>query len=160
MLSGPARDPAARCLVVGYDRTDSARRATAWAMRELLPDGKLVLVHACRPLHAPPAPLSTAQERARLGRALIDELLLEGEDELLDLEIATEVSDEDPVSAILDAARRHDAGAIVVGCEPHSRLRKALGTVTSELLSTSPLPVIAVPASVVLAKATAEARRP
>ena len=34
---------------------------------------------------------------------------------------------------------------IVVGCEQHSRLHKALGTVTSELLKSSPVPVTAVP---------------
>jgi nucleotide-binding universal stress UspA family protein len=141
-----AKDDARRCFVLGYDRTDSARRAASWAVNELLPDGKLVIVHACRPLHAPPPPLSTPQERAQLGRAIVDELLLEGEDSLRDLELATEVLDEDPVTALLDAARRHGARAIVVGCEQHSRLHKALGVVTSELLKSSPVPVVAVPA--------------
>jgi nucleotide-binding universal stress UspA family protein len=138
-------DAGGPCLVIGYDRTDSARRAAAWAAHQLSPGGKLVIVHACRALHAPPSPLSTTQERHYLGRALIDELLLEGEDTLFDIDVATEVSDDDPVTALLDAARRHGARAIVVGCEQHSRLHKALGTVTSELLKTSPVPVTAVP---------------
>ena len=109
------------------------------------PNGKLVIVHACRPLHAPPSPLSTAKERHELGRAMIDELFLEGEDSLFDADLVTEVSDEDPVSALTQAARRHGARAIVVGCEQHSRLHKALGTVTSELLKSSPVPVTVVP---------------
>ncbi len=138
-------DAGGPCLVIGYDRTDSARRAAAWAAHELPPSGKLVIVHACRALHAPPSPLSTPQERRDLGRALIDELLLEGEDSMFDVNILAEVSDDDPVTALTDAARRHGARAIVVGCEQHSRLHKALGTVTSELLKTSPVPVTAVP---------------
>jgi nucleotide-binding universal stress UspA family protein len=138
-------DAARPCLVIGYDRTDSARQAATWAAHELPPDGKLVIVHSCRALHAPPSPLWTPQERHRLGRALIDELLLEGEDSLFDVDIATEVTDDDPVSALTEAARRHGARAIVVGCEQHSRLHRALGTVTSELLKTSPVPVTIVP---------------
>jgi nucleotide-binding universal stress UspA family protein len=46
---------------------------------------------------------------------------------------------------LTEAARRHGARAIVVGCEQHSRLHKALGTVTSELLKSSPVPVTVVP---------------
>jgi len=134
-----------RCLVLGYDRTESSRRAARWAAGELPADGKLVIVHSCRPLHVPPTPLSSAQQRQRLGHAVIDELVLESDDSLFDIDFETEVSDDDPVSALTRAARRHHANAIVVGCEQHSRLHKALGTVTSELLKSSPVPVIAVP---------------
>jgi nucleotide-binding universal stress UspA family protein len=132
-------------LVIGYDRTDSARRAARWAAQEITPDGKLVIVHACRPLHAPASPLSSPEERHQLARAMIDELFLTGEDSLLDVDIQAEISDDDPVTALIDAARHHDARGIIVGCEQHSRLHRALGTVTSELLRTSPVPVTAVP---------------
>jgi nucleotide-binding universal stress UspA family protein len=141
----PTQDTSGTCLILGYDRTDSSRRAARWAASELHTNGKLVIVHACRSLHAPPPPLSTSEERERLGRAVIDELLLEGEDSLFDVDIVTEVSDDDPVTALTEAARRHGARAIVVGCEQHSRLHKALGTVTSELLTSSPVPVTVVP---------------
>jgi len=133
------------CLVLGYDRTDSARQAAVWAANELPADGRLVIVHSSRALHAPASPLSTPQERHRLGRALIDELVLEGEDAMFDVDVVAEVSEDDPVTALTDAARRHGAHAIVIGSERHSRLRKALGTVTTELLEQSPVPVIAVP---------------
>jgi nucleotide-binding universal stress UspA family protein len=132
-------------MAVGYDRTDGSRRAVSWAVDQLQPDGKLVIVHAGRPLHAPPSPLSTHGERAELGKAIVDELLLEGDDSMRDLELAAEILDKDPVSALIEAAVRHDAGAIVIGHEPHSRLEKAFGVVTSELLESSPVPVIAVP---------------
>jgi nucleotide-binding universal stress UspA family protein len=143
--SNASHDAGGDCLVIGYDRTESSRRAISWAVQELVPDGKLVIVHACRPLHAPDSPLSSEQERAQLGRAIVDELLLEGERPMFDLEVAAEVSDSDPVSALIDASARHGARAIVVGCDQHSRLHTALGTVTSELLKTSTVPVIAVP---------------
>jgi len=139
----------ASCLVLGYDRTESARAAAQWAAEQLQPHGRLVIVHSGRPLHAPPSALSTPQERRRLGRAMVDELLLEGDDSLLDLEIEVEVEDRDPVSALVDAAERYEAEAIVVGSDPHSRLHTAIGTVTVELLKASPVPVIVVPRAAV-----------
>lgn len=141
----PARDAGSSCLVLGYDRTDSARAAASWAANELPADGKLVIVHACRPLHAPPAPFSTAEERHALGGAIVDELFMDGEGPLLDIDVQAEISDADPVTALIEAARRHGARGIIVGCEQHSRLHKALGTVTSGLLEASPVPVTAVP---------------
>jgi nucleotide-binding universal stress UspA family protein len=133
------------CLVLGYDRTDSARLAANWAVDRLLPDGKLVIVHSCRPLHSPPSIVASAEERLRLGRALVDELLLEGRDSMFDLDIEVEVVDVDPVAAVCDAVERHRAEAVVLGSERHSRLHTAIGTVTVELLKRSPVPVVVVP---------------
>jgi nucleotide-binding universal stress UspA family protein len=131
------------CLVLGYDRTESSRLAADWAVKQLLPDGKLVIVHSDRPLHAPV--VESAEERRRLGRAFVDELLLEGGDSMFDVDVEVEVLDADPVSAVCDAASRHGADAIVLGSEHHSRLHTALGTVTVELLKCSPVPVVVVP---------------
>jgi nucleotide-binding universal stress UspA family protein len=132
-------------LVVGYDRTEASRRAVEWAASRVGPEGRLVLVHADRPLHAPPDPLATNEERRRFGRAIVDELLLEGEDELRDLDLRVEISDRDPVRALLAAAEAHEADGIVIGSRRHSALRRALGTVTTELIVRSPVPVTAVP---------------
>jgi len=148
-----------RCIVVGYDAREGSRIAAEWAAREVAPDGKLVLVHAGRPLHAPPSPLATSAEREQIGRAQFDELMLEGDPAVLEVEFASEVSDADPVSALLEAAERHAASAIVLGCERHSRLHRALGVVTSELLRRSPVPVIAVPAGAEVKQPVAESHR-
>lgn len=134
-------------MVLGYDRSESSRHAAIWAANQLLAGGKLVIVYACRPQHLPPAPLTTKDERHDVGRAMLDELMLDGDEVLLDIDLETEVSDRDPVSALIEAARHHDACAIVLGSRHHSRLHEALGTVTTELLQTSPVPVISVPSS-------------
>jgi nucleotide-binding universal stress UspA family protein len=149
----PPREPGGSCVVLGYDRGESARHAVSWATSELMSGGKLVIVHACRPLHTLRAPLSTSRERHQLGRALLDELMLDGDETLFDIDFAMEVSDEDPVTALIEAARDHRARAIVIGARHHSRLSEALGTTTRELLKNSPVPVITVPLSAVFGRA-------
>lgn len=143
----------ASCLVLGYDRTDSARLAASWAIAQLAPKGRLVIVHSCRALHAPPA-FSSEQERHELGRAVVDELLLEGDDAVFDLDVEVEIDERDPVTALTDAAERYSADGIVVGSDRHSRIRTAMGTVTVELLKTAPVPVIVVPQTVVVREAS------
>ncbi|HWJ51178.1 MAG TPA: universal stress protein [Solirubrobacteraceae bacterium] len=145
-MSGERQDVGASCLVVGYDRSESSRAALAWATAELQPNGKLVIVYSCRPLHAPPSPLTSSDERSRLGHTTIDELMLESDPAMLDLDIATEVVDQDPASALLDAAERHGASRIVVGVDEHSRLHQAIGTVITALHKSSPVPVVGVSA--------------
>jgi nucleotide-binding universal stress UspA family protein len=135
------------CMVLGYDRSEGARRASSWAAKQLLAGGKLVIVYASRGQHLPPMPLGTRGERHDRGRAILDELLLDGDESLLDVELETVISDEDPVRALIEAARSHDARAIVIGAKQHSRLHEALGTVTTALLKSSPVPVIVVPSS-------------
>lgn len=137
-------DTVVPCLLVGYDRTESAAGAVAWAAREIAGAGKLILVHACRGLHAPLSPLSSPEERRETGRALIDELMLEGDDSLFALDVEADISEHDPVTALIDSAERPRARLIVVGCEHHAPLHKALGTVTSELMLRSPVPVTVV----------------
>ncbi|MGH2911854.1 MAG: universal stress protein [Solirubrobacteraceae bacterium] len=142
------------CMVLGYDRSEGARHASTWAAKQLLSGGKLVIVYASRGQHLPPAPLSTQGERHDLGRAILDELMLDGDEALLDIDLETVLSDDDPVSALIDTARSHDARAIVIGTKHHSRLHEALGTVTTELLKTSPVPVITVPMAAELSRQT------
>lgn len=131
-----------RCLVVGYDRGSSARAAVAWAARSLPKQGLLVVVYACKPMHAPS--IESTAERRRLAGAAIDELMLD-EDALLACNLETEISELDPVRALSDAALRHGAEAIVLGAQEHSRLHQAIGTVTGELLKHAPVAVTVVP---------------
>jgi nucleotide-binding universal stress UspA family protein len=134
-----------KCYVVGYKLTDSARNAVTWALHELPSGGKLVIVHACGHLHVPYSQLSSSCARGLTGRGLIDELLLDGDEALSDVDLLTETSDADPVTALIGSARCHAADAIVVGANQHSRVHAAMRTVSDELLERSPVPVIAVP---------------
>ena len=102
-------------------------------------------MYAAEPQHSRPEPLTSAKDRRRYGQALLDELLLEEESELLDRLGPVLVVNEDPVTALTGAAERCDAQGIVIGCNDRSQLRKALGTVTGELLKSSRLPVTVVP---------------
>ena len=135
----------APCFVIGYDGTASARAAVDWAARNLAAEATLLLVYASRPLHAPEPPFAS-EDRHRAARACFDELLLESGDELLSRPFETAISDLDPASALIEAAAECGARAILVGGERHTRLRSAFGTVASELLRRSPVPVVAVPA--------------
>jgi nucleotide-binding universal stress UspA family protein len=151
-LSEAEQAERAPCLVAGHDATDSSRLAVSWAANELPSGGRLVLVRSGRSLHAPPSPLSSREERARVGQAIFEELLLDGDEQLLDLNLSTELSDEDPASALIGSAERHHADAIVIGYEPHSAAHRAVGVLTDQLLARSPVPVIAVPSSTVVSR--------
>jgi nucleotide-binding universal stress UspA family protein len=133
------------CLIVGYDGSESARTAARWAAEALPATGRLVLLYAAHPLHAPSSPLASEEERRRLGQAVLDELALDGDEAIVRATAHAEVSCEDPISALVEAAHRHQAEGIVVGCRRRSRLHRALGTVTSELPARSPVPVTVVP---------------
>ena len=132
------------CAVVGYDGSESARAAVDWAVSTLPAGATIVLVYASRSLHTP-APPGALEDRLGAARACFDELVLEADEDLLARPIETEVSAMDPASALIDAADRHGAGAIVVGLDRHTRLSSAFGTVATELLRRSRIPVAAVP---------------
>jgi hypothetical protein len=110
-----------RCLVIGYDRGEAAQRAVQWAVRQLPASGRLVIVFACKGLHIPS--LRGERERRRFAGAAIDELLLEA-DALLDREIATEISERDPVNAL---SRRPRATAPTRSCSVLSDTRPCGG---------------------------------
>jgi nucleotide-binding universal stress UspA family protein len=135
------------CLVVGYDGSPEARHAATWAARRAAPGGKLVLIHASRPRRRwlPVAILGTAFERRGRGGALIDELLMDGDEALLEVHAEAHVVDDTPAHALIEAARRYDAREIIVGSHHPSRTDAIYGDVASELVRTAPVPVCVVP---------------
>ncbi len=132
---------------MGYDGSPQARYAAGWAARRVAPGGKLIVIHACRPRSRwlPEAILRTAAERRDHGGALVDELLMDGEEALLDVQIEVDVLDENPARALIEAARRHGAQEIVVGSHHRSRLEAVGGDVAAELVRSAPVPVVVVP---------------
>lgn len=142
---GSERRSGHSCLVVGYDGTDASDCAIAWAVGQLASDGRLVIVHACRALHAPSSPLTSERERRDLGRALLEEVCIDRGQANGDMLVHAEVADEDPVRALNRVGERCHADGIVVGHGSHSRLHRAIGTVTGELLARCTVPVTVVP---------------
>jgi nucleotide-binding universal stress UspA family protein len=139
-----------RCLVVGYDGTPAAREAATWAARQVERGGRLVIVIAVRAQHgwrAPERLLETADERIQFGEALADELFMDGDEVLCGADSETEVVDEAPVPALLAAAARREADAIVLGSRHHDRLQALRGSVSRELLAQADRPVFLIPAA-------------
>ncbi len=149
---GRKREP---CLIVGYDGSPEARHAAVWAARRAAPNGMLVLIHASRPPHRWPAlqivhmaieqVLQIAGVRGDRGRALIDELFMDGDEALLDVSIEAHVVDRPPAQALIEAARSHHASEIIVGSHHSSRTDAVYGDVAAELTRTAPVPVCVVP---------------
>lgn len=104
-----------RRMVVGVDGSDASLRATEWAAAVAAQMGaEVVVVHALGLL----AHLGTTVEPAQSHQKEI-RALLEGEwsRPLIDLAVEhrCELMNGNPVTALLEAARRHDVDAVVVG---------------------------------------------
>ena len=142
------RDADALTIVVGYDGSDTAHAAVAYALRRAGAAGRVFVVQA---YDLPPDLLGFAnydrllEERQRHGRALLDVIVTECEG---DARIETELIGGPPAQAIADVARARHADEIVVGARGLSRARAALlGSVSSELLHRADRPVVVIPAA-------------
>jgi nucleotide-binding universal stress UspA family protein len=140
-----AHDPT---IVVGYDGSDTAKAAVAYARRRAGAAGRVFVVQA---YELPPDLLGfpnydqLLQERQRHGRALLDGLATQTEG---DPRIETELIGGPPAQAIADVAGARHADEIVVGARGLSRARAALlGSVSSELLHRADRPVVVIPAA-------------
>lgn len=88
-------------------------------------------------------------DRQERGRSLLNALPLVGNDELLDTEYETELTDGPAAQAIADLAHERDADEIVVGARGLGRVRALLGSVSHELLRIADRPVVVIPANAV-----------
>lgn len=147
--------PAGPCIVVGYDGSSAARIAVAYAAQRAAQQGRVIVVHAFGP---PPDWLGAPSYQRVLedhhghGRAVLDALLLEGADELLDVDYELELVGGSPAHALTQIAETRDADEIVVGSRGFGRVRAALGSVSHELLHAAPCPVVVLPTRFVLAR--------
>ena len=112
-MSGAAPSQSTACLVLGYDQR-TAPGPPRHGRRGSSASSQLVIVHACRPLHAQPSPLSTPSE-ARGPTGADRRAAAGGRRRLSAIDVEAQVSDRDPVSALVEAARDYGAGGIVVG---------------------------------------------
>jgi nucleotide-binding universal stress UspA family protein len=99
------------------------------------------------PPHPPPPQLTSrwrellAAGRPEEGRAVLDAILLEGNDELADAEWEGRLAPGAPAEAIVRVAGEVEADAIVVGSRGYGSLSAMLGSVSHELLRISDRPV-------------------
>ena len=125
-------------VVVGYDGSEAARRAVAWASERAGGAGKVWIVHCLVPGPAGP-------EGGEHGKAVLDALLLEGGNALLDVDYELELVDGDPAEALARSAREHDADEIAIGSRGFGKLRAALGSVSHDVLHRADRPVLVIP---------------
>ncbi len=148
------RVPSARrnpTIVVGYDGSDAARAALAFAAKQAGSQGRVFIVHA---FELPPGHLGSPNDQRLLsehrGRAaeLIRDLQLEGED-LAGPAYETELIGGPAARAIAEVAKVRHADEIVVGARGVGRVRALLGSVSHELLHIADRPVVVIPTSAV-----------
>lgn len=140
------------CIVVGYDGSESARAAVAYAARRAGGDGRVFVVHAFGPppdwLGAPGYQRVLDDHQGR-GREILDSLVREGADDLLSTDYELELVGGAPAEALAQVAEARKADEIVVGSRGFGRMRAALGSVSHGLLHDAPCPVVVIPEKVV-----------
>ena len=137
-------------IVVGYDGSDASRAALTLGVRRALPGGLVVVVHAYDlppDLFGSPDYGGMLAGRQAHGRALLDALPLDGNDELLDVEYETELIGGPAAEAITTVAGVRDADEIIIGGRGHGRIRTLLGSVSMEVLHRADRPVTVLPSS-------------
>jgi nucleotide-binding universal stress UspA family protein len=134
-------------IVVGYDGSAQARAAVRHAV-ELAQGGRVVVVHA---YESPPPRLTSrwrellAQEQAERAQAVLDAVLLEGNEELAEADWEGRLAAGHPAQAILDVAHEAGADAIVVGSRGYGPASALVGSVSRALLQIADLPVTVIP---------------
>jgi len=138
---------AAPTVVVGYDGSLPARAAIRHAVR-MAGDGRVVIVHAhqAAPEHLAERwrTILEADHEAR-GHAVLDAILLEGNDELADADWEARLEPGAPADAILRVAREVGADGIVVGSHGYGPLSALLGSVSQALVRKADRPVTIIP---------------
>lgn len=131
----------ANLIVLGYDGSEDAKAALAYARHHLAPGGEILAVHA---YHAPAEWKGTntynaaLQERLGHGQRLLD--AIEAGPELRGELIAGA-----PATVLAKLAASRDADELVVGSRGLSTLRAALGSVAHAVLHEADRPVVIVP---------------
>jgi len=139
------QDPANRRpkLIVGYDGSDSARRALERIARFARPETQVVVIAAVEPYPGSGVTIPVNEDHAEVRQRRKDlveaQALLEG----YGVDASTQLLHGDPADALIDAAK--DADLAVVGSRNLSRLQSfVLGSVSSRVVSSAPCDVLVV----------------
>jgi nucleotide-binding universal stress UspA family protein len=138
-----------KTIMVGYDGSEAARAAVAYAARRASDAGQVVAVHAFQavpdrlgfPSYQHVLDASQAEGRRHLA-ALQDEWSQEAR-------LETSLLEGPPARAILNAADARESDEIVVGSRGFGPVRGALGSVSHALLRDADRVVVVIPAAAV-----------
>jgi nucleotide-binding universal stress UspA family protein len=138
-----------KTIVVGYDGSEAARAAVAYAARQASDAGRVVAVHAFQrvpdrlgfPSYQHVLEASQADGRRHL-EALEDEWAAE-------TQLETSLLEGPAARAVLSAAEAREADEIVVGSRGFGPIRGALGSVSHALLRDADRVVVVIPAAAI-----------
>ena len=134
-------------IVVGYDGSALGRQAVRQGVR-MAQGGRVIVVHA---YDAPPPTLNDrwrellGHEHEERGRAVLDKILVEGDDELGEGDVEARLQPGRPADALLAVAAEVDADGIVVGSHGYGPMSALLGSVSHDLLRSADRPVTVLP---------------
>ena len=135
-----------RCIVVGMDGSDCARRALRWALDlAAAVDAEVVAVHALGLLsHLAAATVPSEPQRQAVARVFEQEWCAPLHDG--DVRGRCLLVDGNPVTALLTAVEEHGADLVVVGSRGHGGFAGLqLGSTSHQLVQHSVTPVVVVP---------------
>ena len=142
------RDHGTCTVVVGYDGSEPARAAVAYAARRAAGGGRVVAVHAVQPapdwLGTPYYERALAAHQAE-GREVLRSL----EEEDFGVELTTSLLEGPPARAVIGAADARDADEIVIGSRGFGPVRGVLGSVSHAVLHGADRAVVVIPAAAV-----------
>lgn len=140
-------------VIVGYDGSEPARAALAYAARRTANGGRIVAVNAFQPVAdwlGGPSYQRALEAHQTAGREMLRAL---EEDNDLGVELSTSLLEGPPARAIVAAADARDADEIVIGSRGFGRVRGILGSVSHAILHEADRPVVVIPADAVTAGA-------
>lgn len=135
-------------IVLGFDRSPGAEHALEIALETAVAFGEaLIIVYGAEPPGGRGEEFASHREAIlAAGHSALDAAV--GAAESSGVPTAVELIEESPVAALLQAAEKHQARAIVVGTWGDSPIKGAiLGSTPHKLLHLSKVPVVCVPAA-------------
>ncbi len=146
-------EPGNCTVVVGYDGSQPARAALAYAARRAANTGRVVAVHAAQP--APDWLGSPYYQRALQAYQAEGRKLLRTLEEQNDfgVELTTSLLEGPPARAVIAAADARDADEIVIGSRGFGPVRGVLGSVSHAVLHETNRAVVVIPAAATPASA-------
>jgi nucleotide-binding universal stress UspA family protein len=143
-------DGSRRTIVVGVDRSRSARVALEHAERRAGPAGRLIVATVVTPISDAfgGAVRGLRDDRRAAAQELVQRLAAD-----VAVETETRVLDGSPAERLAELAREAGADEIVVGSRGFGRLRSLGGSVSHAVLNEADRPVVVIPADAAAAAA-------